>query len=735
MTQENQNDIFTPHVPELNLEEHGEMLSEFTTEVLDLLIEAKNAVLALEAIPNDQESLHKAFKVFYTIKGLATFLNLSDIYQLAKNAEGLFDALRKGLLPFDEMVADVALEAIDSLRALLDLLNEQIANHGKLSREYLDVSAVVLKIQALNESAIPGRIRKVIDDKRSGKIPLVSLPVSSESDSRVKILKRQQELIRERELAIRLSQQAQKMAAEKSDMLASMSHEMRTLINAIMGFSDLLVKGDLEEKQKIFLRSISSSAELLLDIINNILDLAKIERGKLKLEAISFNLRDLVESVFQIIRARLEQKQILLFFNIDPEVTLGLKGDPTRFRQILINLLGNAVKFTEKGEVGLTVSLDPHVDNTAAMDRSRAYLRFKVSDTGIGISETKLKYIFEPFMQGDKTIAREYGGTGLGLAISKSYIETMGGKIWVESSVGDGSDFIFQVSFPVDEAFGHETTQDMTKVFDLAAGKSVAVIDKDKRQALKSLCQSYHMQTIDLPPICEESFNVLTAHAQQGKAVDIIFIDTIGFKDDAYLLANKLQQDERFAQAKIIAVTSDIKIGVSNEAYKACFDDYLLRPVIRSEFFNLIQKTFDRSSSSQDATIVSSSETTSCAGIEVLIVDDSATNIELIKAYFESIECVGDFAVNGQEAIEKIKQKRYDICFMDLQMPVMNGFAATQIIRSQISQDLPIIALTAADAPEDKEKCQEIGFTDFLSKPFNMNEFKDKIIRYGRHKH
>lgn len=735
MTQENQHDIFTPHVPELNLEEHGEMLSEFTTEVLDLLIEAKNAVLALEAIPNDQESLHKAFKVFYTIKGLATFLNLSDIYQLAKNAEGLFDALRKGLLPFDEMVADVALEAIDSLRALLDLLNEQIANHGKLSREYLDVSAVVLKIQALNESAIPGRIRKVIDDKRSGKIPLVSLPVSSESDSRVKILKRQQELIRERELAIRLSQQAQKMAAEKSDMLASMSHEMRTLINAIMGFSDLLVKGDLEEKQKIFLRSISSSAELLLDIINNILDLAKIERGKLKLEAISFNLRDLVESVFQIIRARLEQKQILLFFNIDPEVTLGLKGDPTRFRQILINLLGNAVKFTEKGEVGLTVSLDPHIDNKAAMDRSRAYLRFKVSDTGIGISETKLKYIFEPFMQGDKTIAREYGGTGLGLAISKSYIETMGGKIWVESSVGDGSDFIFQVSFPVDEAFGHEITQDMTKVFDLAAGKSVAIIDKDKRQALKSLCQAYHMQTIDLPSICEESFNVLTAHAQQGKAADIIFIDTIGFKDDAYLLANKLQQDERFAQAKIIAVTSDIKIGVSNEAYKACFDDYLLRPVIRSEFFNLIQKAFDRSSSSQDATIVSSSETASCAGIEVLIVDDSATNIELIKAYFESIECVGDFAANGQEAIEKIKQKRYDICFMDLQMPVMNGFAATQIIRSQISQDLPIIALTAADAPEDKEKCQETGFTDFLSKPFNMNEFKDKIIRYGRHEH
>ena len=735
MNSEHMHENFTPHIPELNLEEHGEMLSEFTTEVLDLLIEAKNAVLALEAIPNDKESLNKAFKVFYTIKGLSTFLNLTDIQCLAKSSEGLFDALRKDLLPFDEVTIDAALEAIDSLRALLDLLSEQVANHGRLTREYLDVSATVLKIQALNESAIPGNIRKVIDDKRAGKIPLVSLPVSSESDSRVKILKRQQELIRERELAIRLSQQAQKMAAEKSDMLASMSHEMRTLINAIMGFSDLLVKGDLEEKQKIFLHSIRSSAELLLDIINNILDLAKIERGKLKLEAISFNLRDLVESVFQIIRARLEGKQILLYFYIDPEISLGLKGDPTRFRQILLNLLGNAVKFTDKGEVGLTVSRDPHVDNNTALDPSRMYLRFKISDTGIGISETKVKYIFEPFMQGDKSIAREYGGTGLGLAISKSYIETMGGKIWVESSVGEGSDFIFQVSFPVDQVSVQDAAQGAVRVLDFAVGKRVVLIDKDRRQELKQMCQAQKMQISDFSQASDDIFNILLSEAEAGKVPDVILIDLIGFKDEAYLLANKLQQEKKFDAAKIVAVTSDIKIGISNEAYKACFDDYLLRPVIRSEFFNLLQKTFGAAQAQEESGQAGPDEAISCAGINVLIVDDSLTNIELIKAYFESIECGGDFAMNGQEAIEMIKQKRYDICFMDLQMPVMNGFAATQIIRSDVSRDLPIIALTAADAPEDKEKCQEVGFTDFLSKPFNMNDFRDKIISYGRHKH
>ena len=536
-------------------------------------------------------------------------------------------------------------------------------------------------------------------------------------------------LFRSAGLAIRLGQQAQRLAAEKSDMLASMSHEMRTLINAILGFSELLIKSPLEEKQKIFLSSISSSGELLLDIINNILDLAKIERGKLKLEELSFSLPDVVEDVFRIIRARLEGKAVSLFFTIDANIPYGIKGDPTRFRQILLNLIGNAVKFTEKGEVGLIVDQLPSEE--AVANNGNIRLRFIVSDTGTGIPESRLHYIFEPFMQGDKTIAREYGGTGLGLAISKSYVELMGGKIWVESHVGTGSQFIFEVPFPYDEALTTKVATTRSQKLSFVKHKSVILIDKDSRQELLKYCQAQEMNVQLFDQSAGEIAEILlNSRPLNMAAPDLICIDLLSYKDEAYLLASKLQQAKAFEHTKIVALTSDIKIGFSNEAYKACFDDYLLRPIIQYEFFSLLKKTFgyvDEEEQRKTLDIDSN-----CAGIKVLIVDDSITNIELIKAYFESIACEGDFALNGQEAIEMIKKKRYDICFMDLQMPVMNGFAATQIIRQEISQELPIVALTAADATEDKEKCREIGFNDFLSKPFNMDDFKKKILTYGR---
>jgi signal transduction histidine kinase/CheY-like chemotaxis protein len=729
MTNEHLNEAFFPKVPELNLEEHADMLTEFTGEVLDLLIEAKNAILALEAIPNDKESLSKAFKIFYMIKGLAAFLNLTDIQCLAKESEELFDSLRKETISIDDEVIEVALEAVDHLRILLDLLNEQISNQGHLTSSYCDISTTLERILLLKERAIPGAIKRVIIDKRSGKKPTISLPVF-DGDSRSKMLKRQQELIKERELAIKIGQQAQKLASEKSDMLASMSHEMRTLINAILGFSELLIKSPLEEKQKIFLNSIRSSGELLLDIINNILDLAKIERGKLKLEQLSFSLPSVVEDVFQIIRARLEGKGVSLFFVIDPNIPHGIKGDPTRFRQILLNLLGNAVKFTDKGEVGLFVDKISSQETTE--DGDVIHLRFKILDTGIGIPESRVHYIFEPFMQGDKSIAREYGGTGLGLAISKSYIEIMGGKIWVESQAGKGSQFIFEVPFPVDAVLTKKVSKELSKKLTFAKEKSVVLIDRDSRQELLKHCQAQEMDVKLFDQSVKDIEEILICARPDGKAPDLICIDLLGYKDEAYLLASKLQQEKAFEHTKIVAITSDIKIGVSSEAYKACFDDYLLRPIIQHEFFSFLKKTFGYLDKEDKGLGDGSLADSNCSGIDVLIVDDSATNIELIKAYFESIECRGDFATNGHEAIEMIKKKRYDICFMDLQMPVMNGFAAAQIIRQDISRGLPIVALTAADAEEDKEKCKEIGFDDFLSKPFNMDDFKNKIITYGR---
>ncbi len=720
---------FKSEIPHLNLEDQADMLSEFTAESVNLLMDAKNAILALEAVPTDAEAIAKAFKVFYSIKGLSGFLNLKDIHYLAARSEELFDFLRKHLLSFDDVVAETALECVDNLRALLDLLNEQISNHGNLKSPYIDISSIIQKIDVLKDKTVSSAITRVIKNKRLGKQPSISLPVSKQGDSRSKILRRQQELIKERELAIKLSQQAQRAAAEKSDMLASMSHEMRTLINAIMGFSGLLLKSSMEDKQKEFLRSISSSGELLLEIINNILDLAKVERGKLKLEVIPFDLKDLIEDVFQIIRTRLDGKPISLFFNLDPKIPLKLKGDPTRLRQILINLLSNAAKFTEKGEVGLLIELDAEKEIILQPNKNVG-LRFSAIDTGIGISESRQKFIFEPFTQGDKTITREYGGTGLGLTISRSYVEAMGGAIWVESQADKGSQFIFTLEFPIVDIETKEVKINFS--LDEIRKKNIIVVDCEPRKILETICRQLDLNVKCLCGDSKENLRKISDQVAAGDGPDLVFIDILTNKEEAYLLANRIKQQEELKNIKLVAVCADMNFVLSSEAYKQCFDDFLLRPILRKEFLTLLKDTFKVSiledAKNQDQAHLD----VSCDGIKVLVVDDSLTNIELIKAYFESIGCVGAYAVNGQEAIEMIKQDSYDVCFMDLQMPILNGFAAAQIIRQEISQDLPIIALTAADDQEDREKCAEIGFNDFLTKPFNMDDFKDKIISYGR---
>ncbi len=724
------NNPFVPKIPILDLEEQADMLFEFTAESLNLLIDAKNAVMTLEAVSNNSEAVSNAFKVFYTIKGLAGFLNLSDIKLLATKGEELFDSLRKDLLVVDSNVIDAAMETIDNMRQLLDLLNEQISNGGELKKPYLNIGPTINNLLKLRERTVSKEIKKVINDKKEGKIPSVSLPVFN-NDSRAKILKRQQELIKERELAMKLSQQAQAAAAEKGEMLASMSHEMRTLISAILGFSDLLMKSQLEDKQKEFLSSIHSSGEFLLEIINNILDLEKVERGKLHLEKVSFNLESLIAHSFQIIRTRIEGKSILLSFDINPDIPLNLLGDPTRLRQILINLLNNAAKFTEKGEISLSVDFNKENKDEKNSEDS-AKLLFIISDTGIGISKSRKKLIFEPFTQGDKAITREYGGTGLGLTISRSYVEVMGGKIWLESEIEKGSQFMFTMNFPIDRATNAASKNMVDASFDSVKNKRVALIDSDPRKTLKSFFRNLNITVDDeFTGNAKEIFDQLKKCSEEQKQPDLILIDLLSNKEQGYLLASKIREEKSFENVKMVAITSDIKIAFDNEAYTQYFSDFLLRPIMNTEFLSMIRKIFAVPAPKDDK-IDKIKKNDGCKGAHILVVDDSPINMELIQAYFESIGCIGDYAANGQEAIEKVKSREYDICFMDLQMPIMNGFVAAQIIRQEISKDLPIVALTAADEEEDRERCKKIGFNDFLTKPFNMEDFKDKIILYGR---
>jgi len=467
---------FKPSVPQLNLLEDREMLTDFSHEAQRHLISARNSLLVLETVATDKEALENIFKTFHTIKGLSDFLNLTDIYSLTQEAENLMNFLRKDALHFESEPAHLITQSINTLQRLLELLDEQIENGGHLKSKYIDISALIQSLRKINTQPSEPRAKP---SKATKSIPTISVETDMSvcvqlqeqlkadahdtitiekiqiekfindfqdtsrelKEIHSKLVERQRELIKERELAIKLTQKAQDEARAKSEYLANMSHEIRTLINAILGFTDLLKVGELDRKQKEHVNTIILSGKMLLEIVNHILDFSKVESGKLKLESVDFNLDYIVEEVFKIIRTRLTNKPIRLSFDIKDDVPRNLIGDPTRLKQIFINLLDNAIKFTEHGEIHMDVVLE----KPSPAPELPTLLKFSVRDTGIGIPEDRHQVIFESFSQAHDSTTRLYGGTGLGLALCKTFVETMGGEIWVKSEIGKGSTFLFTV--------------------------------------------------------------------------------------------------------------------------------------------------------------------------------------------------------------------------------------------------------------------------------------------------
>jgi len=584
----NQKATFKSLTPALDLSQGTEMLSEFTSEALNLLIDAENYFHTLEKFPVDQGAAANLFKIFHTIKGLSGFLNLEDIQLLSWETEKMLDLVRKEKIEFQGDVVLLTSRAINSLRKLLLLLDEQIANRGRLNSSYPDVGPLIEELKNISGGPSPAVKHVPRRNIRPGAVVGHGL---------------EQRLISERDEAFRLKDQAERISKMKSEYLASMSHEIRTLMNSILGFSNVLQNSALSEKQREQLNNIVMSGKLLLEIVNDILDFSKSEMGKLKFEAIDFELKSLLENVIKIVQPRLQNKPVQLSFQVQEQVDSNLIGDPTRLQQVLMNLVDNAIKFTEKGAVTIFVDRE---DKKEGQDLSWAgpsqTLRFIVQDTGIGIPKNKQSILFESFTQMEKSTARLYGGSGLGLSICRSYVEGMGGEIWIESQPGQGSQFIFVLTFGIRRD-----------------GEAAAANQKNSEKG-----------------------------------------------------SEKISRDEI--------------------------------------------------------------EQISCAGAKVLVVDDSTPNLELMQAYFETLGCLGDYVASGQEAIERLKKNQYDICFMDLQMPDLDGMETTKIIRKEGNRDLPIIALTAADADEEKEACLKVGMHGYLLKPFEVLDLKEKIIQYVRRK-
>jgi signal transduction histidine kinase/CheY-like chemotaxis protein len=522
-----------------------------------------------------------------------------------------------------------------------------------------------------------------------------------------------------------LKEKAETATKAKSEFLANMSHEIRTPMNAVIGFTDLLKNTQLTRQQQDYVETVCNSGQLLISLINDVLDMSKIESGKVVLESIDFDLEYLIASILKLLRPRASAKGLELQINYLEDVPQYFKGDPTRIRQILMNLVGNAVKFTDKGDISLQVSIDKCADKTGA-----CMIELSVKDTGIGIPRDKQEEIFKAFTQVDSSITRKYGGSGLGLTITRKLIEMMNGTIGVNSEPGKGTEFIFTLLLPRGQAIIEKDIKPVN--VEELKGKRVLILDDNvnTREILDNYCRTISME---ISHISESASEALEWLSHEDRKVDIVLCDIMMPGIDGFKFAKLLRQNERQKNVKLIALSSDATPGTAKQSSQAGFDAYFSKPFTRKELYEILQTVFGdiRQEKNQIITRHLAQELL-IKKISVLVAEDNAINQKLMGYLLTQIGCVFEIANDGQEAIAKLSKKNYDLILMDVQMPVMDGIDATKAIRCDLKLKTPVIALTARVFKEDEIKCIEAGMDDYLIKPIDREKLKEKIISWAK---
>ena len=519
--------------------------------------------------------------------------------------------------------------------------------------------------------------------------------------------------------------EAEMLSSAKSQFLANMSHEMRTPMNAVLGFSQLLVDTQLDDTQKDFIETIQSSGTILLNLINDTLDLSKIEADEIKLESIDFDLGRLAEDILKMVKPKLTGPGVELVYDIAENVPVCFIGDPTRIRQVMMNLLSNAIKFTHKGEIKLSLTMDV-TSNGSPEDIHN--IRISVKDTGIGISRDKHNVIFDLFTQEDGSTTRQYGGTGLGLSIVKRLTEIMGGTIELVSEQGKGSEFI--VVLPLRKSAAAEDVDAAPVAISGLKDIKVMIIDdnEDARMILESCCHQAAMNFICTAASAKSALEWLEGNPETP---DLILCDILMPEMDGREFAKKLRGDGRYDNVKLIAITTCAFGGEGENCREAGFDAYLPKPVFKRELFNTLRTVVGSKPGTGQIITRHIADELSLKGIRVLLVEDNAINIKVFDNFLKKFGCDFDVAFNGQEAIEKINENKYDVVFMDVQMPVMGGIEAIELIRKDVDKDIPVIALTAAAMKGDYEQCIASGMNDYLSKPVRYDKLKEVLQKWA----